>query len=45
MEAGRGKIEDRPSNAEATYVQSIRMQRFLKNIQTMSCWYSLESSR
>ena len=28
-----------PSNAEATFVQSIRMQRFLKNIQTLSFWY------
>ena len=28
-----------PSNAEATVVQSTRMQRFLKNILTLSCWY------
>ena len=34
-----------PSNAEATFVQSSRTQRFLKTIQTLSCWYSLESSR
>ena len=34
-----------PSNAETTFVQSTRMQHFLKNIQTLSCWYSLDSSR
>ena len=34
-----------PSNAEATFVQSTRTQRFLKTIQTLSCWYSLDSSR
>ena len=34
-----------PSNAKATFVQSTPMQRFLKTIQTLSCWYSLESSR
>ena len=34
-----------PYNAEATFVQSTRTQRFLKIIQTLSCWYSLESSR
>ena len=34
-----------PSNAEATFVQSTRTQRFLKISQTLSCWYSLESSR
>ena len=35
-----------PSNAEATFVQStIMMQRFLKTIETLSCCYSLESSR
>ena len=33
-----------PFIAEATFVQSTRMQRFLKNILTLSCWYSLESS-
>ena len=33
-----------PSNAEATNVQSTRTQRFLKIIQTLSCWYSLDSS-
>ena len=34
-----------PFNAETTFVQSTRTQRFLKSIQTLSCWYSLESSR
>ena len=33
-----------PSNAGATFVQSTRAQRFLKIIQTPSCWYSLDSS-
>ena len=33
-----------PSNAEATSVQSTKTQRFLKIIQTLSCWYSLDSS-
>ena len=33
-----------PSNAKATFIQSTRMQRFLKTIETLSCWYSLESS-
>ena len=33
-----------PSNAEATFFQSARTQRFLKTIRTLSCWYSLESS-
>ena len=33
-----------PSNAEATFVQSTRMQTFLKSIQTLLCWYSLDSS-
>ena len=31
-----------PSNAEVTIIQSIRMQRILKN--TLSCWYTLDSS-
>ena len=31
------------SNAGATFVQRARMQRFLKTIFTLSCWYSLES--
>ena len=34
-----------PSNAQTTFVQSTRMQRFLKIIQTLSCWYSLDSSQ
>ena len=34
-----------PSNAEATFVQSTRMQQFLKNIETLSCWYALVSCR
>ena len=29
-----------PSNAKATFVQSTWTQRFLKTIQTLSCWYS-----
>ena len=33
-----------PSNAKATFLQSIRMQRSLKTIATLSCWYSLDSS-
>ena len=33
-----------PSNAEATSFQSTITQRFLKNILTLSCWYSLDSS-
>ena len=33
------------SNAEASFVQRTRTQIFLKNIQTLSCWYSLDSSR
>ena len=32
-----------PSNGEATFVQSTRTQRFLKNFLTLSCWYSLDS--
>ena len=34
-----------PSDAEATFIQSMKMQSFLKTIETLSCWYSLESSR
>ena len=34
-----------PYNAEATFIQSTRMQTFLITILTLSCWYSLESSR
>ena len=33
-----------PSKAKSTLVQSTRMQRFLKIIKTLSCWYSLDSS-
>ena len=29
---------------EATFAQNTRIQRFLKNIQTLSYWYSLDSS-
>ena len=34
-----------PSNAEATIVQSTRTLKSLKTIETLSCWYSFESSR
>ena len=35
-----------PFNAEAySFVQSTRTQFFLKITQTLSCWYSLDSSR
>ena len=34
-----------PSNAEATFIQSARTQRFCKTIETMSWWFSLNSSR
>ena len=34
-----------PFNAEATFIESTRRQRFLKTIQTLSCWYSLDSSQ
>ena len=33
------------SEAEATFIQSTRMQRCLKTIWTLPYWYSLESSR
>ena len=33
-----------PSNAKATFVQRTRTQRYMKNILTLSCWYSLDSS-
>ena len=43
---GEGVIKGiNPSNAEASFVQSIRTQRFLKTIQTLFCWYSFKSSR
>ena len=32
-------------NAEATIIQSTRTQRFLKIIETLSCWYTSESPR
>ena len=32
-----------PFNAEATFLQSTKTQRFLKTLKTMSCWYSLDS--
>ena len=38
------QISIKPSYAEATLVQSTRMQRFLKTMQTLSCWYSLDNS-
>ena len=31
-----------PSNADATFVQSTQMQKNLKTLQTLSCWYSSE---
>ena len=34
-----------PSNAEATFVKNTKMQRLLKTILTLSCWYSLDSYR
>ena len=33
-----------PLNAKATLIHSTRAQRFLKTIQTLSSWYSLDSS-
>ena len=33
-----------PSNAEATFVQSTMTPIFLQTNQTLSCWYSFESS-
>ena len=33
-----------PSNAEATFFQSTKTQLFLKTIETLSCWYTFESS-
>ena len=32
------------SNAEAIFVQSTRMERFLKTIETLSCWLSKDGS-
>ena len=37
-------IRVNPSNTESTFVQSTRTQRFWKTIETLSCWYSLDSS-
>ena len=34
-----------PSNAEANFVQSTKMQNSLKTSSTLSCWYSLDSPR
>ena len=34
-----------PSNDEDTFTKSTRTQSFSKIIQTLSCWYSLDSSR
>ena len=33
-----------PTDAEATFIQTTRMQIYLKTILTLSCWYSLDSS-
>ena len=38
-------LQVNPFNAEATVFQSAMTQILLKTIQTLSCWYSLESSR
>ena len=38
-------IINNPSYAKATFVQSTRTQIFWKTIETLSCWYSLDSSR
>ena len=35
------EISLNPFNAEATFVQSTRVQRLLETICTLSCWYSL----
>ena len=40
----QNKLGLNPFNAEATFVQRTMTQRFLITIQTLSCWYSLESS-
>ena len=42
---GQLAINLNPSNAEATFVQSTRTQISLKDIWTLSCWYSSNSSR
>ena len=33
-----------PFNAVATFVQSTKTQTLLKNAETLSCWYPLDSS-
>ena len=38
------KLAFNPFNAEATFVQSTRVQIFLITIWTSSCWYSLDRS-
>ena len=48
-DAGRNVLERKYEattriDAESTFVQSTRMQRLLKTILTLSCWYSLDSS-
>ena len=43
----QGQVSKRqfnPSNVVTTFVQGTRMQGFLKIIQTLSCWYSLDGS-
>ena len=42
---GNSHLVFNPSNAKATFIQSTVMQRILKIILTLSCWYSLDSSR
>ena len=32
-----------PSSAEVTFVKNTRMQKFLKIVLTLKCWYSLDS--
>ena len=39
------KLSFNPFHAEATFIHGRKMQNLLKTIQTLSCWYSLESSR
>ena len=38
-------LKFKPSNAETTFVQSTRKQNSWKTIETLSSWYSFESSR
>ena len=37
-------VANNPSNAEASFVLSTKTQIFLKTIETLSCWYSLDNS-